>query len=52
MSGLCIFSKVSLQWDGNKMKSGTGRGVPTLVKLETKSFTSITHYLVLAEIHH
>ena len=31
------FSKNSLKWDGNKMKSETREGVLTLVKLETDS---------------
>ena len=43
-------SKESLKWDGNKMKSWTGEGVLTLVKLEKKSNTRVKQYLVLAEI--
>ena len=51
VSGLCMFPKESLKWDGNKMKSWTGEGVLTLVKLETSSSTRIQQYLVLAQIH-
>ena len=53
-----FFPKESLKWDGNKMKSGTGEGVLTLVKLEKKSTTSIKQvssnillWIVLAEMH-
>ena len=41
-----ILPKESLKWDGNKMKSGMGEVVLTLVKLETNSNTSIKQYLV------
>ena len=45
------FPKESVKWDGNKMKSGTGEGVLTLVQLEKYSNTSFKQNLVLAEIH-
>ena len=48
VSGLCMFPKESLKWDGNKMKSGTGEGVVTPVRLEKNSNTSIKHYQTIS----
>ena len=43
--GLCIFPKESLKWNGSKMKSGTGEGVPdtckAMEKFKSKSSNNI-----------